>query len=217
VPSLLVCEMLIQSICPSRFLIINNGPLVVEPLNNPQLLHTLLPSLKVALLKQARVTGWADGSKCRHCEVFIYDNIRLDTLVKIVSATMTIDLHRHKSSAPSDEENFSGNESPIDRAGVGSFPEMINRIAMTEGKTIVPAINPMTQQTSLKLWLQLVSRPSWTLLSAGGTIPMDSIASAISTTVPMLSSYHDSKASTSVVHVSCSLNSLPAVMELVSP
>jgi hypothetical protein len=217
VPSLLVCKTLIQSICPFRFLIVNNGPVVVEPLNNPQLLHTLLPSLKLALLKQARVTGWADGSKCRHCEVFLYDNIRLDTLVKIVSAPMAIDLHRRKSSAPLDEQNFTDLKRSIDGAGVGRIPEMINRITVTEGKTVVPAIDPVVQQTSHKLWLRVVDRPSWRILSAEKSIPMDSIASAISETVPMLSSYHDSKGSTSVVHVSCSLNSLPAVMELASP
>lgn len=77
---------------PSRFLIIKDALIVIKALNYPRLLRAKMPKLRLVLLKQARITGWADGSKCRHCEVFLYDNIRLNTLVEVVSAGMTTDL-----------------------------------------------------------------------------------------------------------------------------
>jgi hypothetical protein len=66
-----------------RFLVLANLPIEADIPHDFPLLRPLFPSLRLCLLKQARITRWPYGERLQACELRLYAPVKCETLAYV--------------------------------------------------------------------------------------------------------------------------------------
>lgn len=166
------------------------------------MLRSTFPSLRLCLVKEARILTWPDGKRCRHCEIYLYRRIEFDALVNIIASS---------SSPP---RIASRDVEPI---SAGFVAERVNHLTLEEeGNIVCKSSYPAPTELEDQPRSTFSDRVSFRLAASNAKRNQDDFAKDVLGLLKMLFPHSMCRNTSRVVHFYCSYTVLSTVMELVS-